>query len=244
MQTKGLNRDVIKYAAMFTMLLNHISTIFMEPGHFWSELFLDIGYFTAVTMCYFLVEGYQYTHSKGRYALRLALFALISEIPYCLAFTEKGVLEFCGFNMLFTLLICFGILFTLDKVQNKPLKILIVVGLTILSLFSDWALLAPVFTLLFVWARGSKEKTKAAFAFSALLFGVMSFAGGIGRFSIGLNLLYAIGCMAGIVLAGIVIVYFYNGKRAEKGRKFSKWFFYFFYPVHLLILGIIRIAIP
>lgn len=29
MQQKGLSRDAIKYIAMLTMLLNHISTVFM-----------------------------------------------------------------------------------------------------------------------------------------------------------------------------------------------------------------------
>ncbi len=84
---KIFNRDIIKYIAMVTMLLNHISVIFMEPGHVVSEIFLNIGYFTAITMCYFLVEGYKYTHSKKKYAIRLTIFALVSEIPYCLAFT-------------------------------------------------------------------------------------------------------------------------------------------------------------
>ena len=32
MNAKILNRDMIKYIAMFTMLLNHISTIFMDSG--------------------------------------------------------------------------------------------------------------------------------------------------------------------------------------------------------------------
>lgn len=243
MRTKILSQDAIKYLAMLTMLLNHISTIFMEPGHILSEFFLDVGYFTAITMCYFLVEGFHYTHSKKRYALRLALFALISEIPYCLALTENGILEFYGLNMLFTLLICFGILLALERISHQFLKALAVVGLMLLSLISDWALLAPIFTLLFAWAANSRNRLKAAFLISAVLFGLFNLAGGAGRFSAGTNLLYALGSMLGIILAAILILYFYNGKRAEKGKTFSKWFFYLFYPVHLLLLGLIRIAL-
>ena len=62
-----LNRDIIKYIAMFTMLLNHIATIFLSSGTWLCESFLAIGYFTAITMTYFLVEGYHYTHSKKIY---------------------------------------------------------------------------------------------------------------------------------------------------------------------------------
>ena len=113
---RGLSRDAIKYIAMFTMLLNHIAQIFMTPGLL-QEALIDIGYFTAPVMCWFLVEGYGYTRSKKRYALRLAAFAALSELPFCLAFTWDGVLSYYGMNMIFTLLICFLILLAEEKMR-------------------------------------------------------------------------------------------------------------------------------
>ena len=63
-----LNRDQIKYIAVFTMLLNHVANIFLQPGTFACEALKDIGYFTAPVMCWFLVEGYRYTRSVKKYA--------------------------------------------------------------------------------------------------------------------------------------------------------------------------------
>ena len=56
-----MNRDTIKMLAIVTMLVNHIANVFMPAGAPLTNLCLYIGYFTAVTMCYFLVEGYGYT---------------------------------------------------------------------------------------------------------------------------------------------------------------------------------------
>lgn len=52
-----LSRDATKYVAMAAMLLNHIASIFLTPGSWLFEGFLAIGYFTAITMVYFLVEA-------------------------------------------------------------------------------------------------------------------------------------------------------------------------------------------
>ena len=46
-----------------------------EPVSY-THLMVDIGYFTAITMCYFLVEGYHYTRSVKNYALRLLVFGI------------------------------------------------------------------------------------------------------------------------------------------------------------------------
>ncbi|MBM7686362.1 TraX family protein [Defluviitalea raffinosedens] len=236
------NRDVIKYIAMFTMLLNHISHVFMERGSFLSEFFLDIGYFTAITMCYFLVEGYQYTRSKKKYACRLAVFAMISEIPFCLAFTKDGIIGFYGMNMMFTLLLCFLILLSIERIDNKFLRRLAITGLILLSCISDWGLLAPFFTLMFARAKDSKRRVKRTYVISCILFALYYFSEGIVKFPLGKSIIYALGAMAGMALSGIVIIYLYNGKRMEKGKTFSKWFFYVFYPLHLLILGLLRLV--
>ena len=240
---KLLNKDIIKYFAMLTMLLNHIATIFLRSGTLVCESFLAIGYFTAIVMIYFLVEGYYYTHSRKKYLSRLFVFAIISEIPYCLAFTKGRVIEFYGLNMLFTLCLCFLLIWGLTKTKNRVLKTIFTIAIIFISLFCDWAILAPIFTLLFVWARNSTFKTRMTFLISTLLFGIFNFVGGIGRFPVTTNFAYALLSIVGMGVAGICIAYFYNGKRAKKATTFSKWFFYIFYPGHLLILGIIRISL-
>ena len=115
----SMNRDAIKMFAMFTMLLNHIANALLPAGQPLTNLFLFIGYFTAVTMCYFLVEGYGYTRSKRNYAARLLVFALLSQLPYQLAFPDYGMAEFVQLNMLFTLLLCFLVLLVQEKVHRQ-----------------------------------------------------------------------------------------------------------------------------
>ena len=104
------------------------------------------------------------------------------------------------------------------------------------SLFCDWALLAPVFTLLFSWAGASRPRKKFAFVIAALLYGGMAWLGS------GL-LADALGCGLPILVSGFFILYLYNGQRAGHGRTFYKWFFYAFYPAHLLMLGLLRLAV-
>lgn len=41
------------------------------------------------------------------------------------------------------------------------------------------------------------------------------------------------------VLLALVPLYFYNGEKG-RGGSFSKWFFYVFYPAHMVLLGILK----
>ena len=155
-----MSRDSIKMVAMLTMLINHIANVFLPAGQPLTNLCLCIGYFTAVTMCFFLVEGYGCTRSKRRYAGRLLGFSVLAQLPYQLAFPANGIAGFVQFNMLFTLLLCFLVLLVQEKIRDRVLRGVCIVLLICASLFCDWALLAPVFTLLFAWAGGTERGRK------------------------------------------------------------------------------------
>lgn len=230
---RPLNKDVIKYIAMFTMLLNHIAGVFFAAGTLLYEILTDIGYFTAITMCYFLVEGYQFTKSKKNYGLRLFGFACISQIPYMLVF-KNGESKL---NMIYTLFICFLILITREKVKNRFLCIIIEFGLVLATLKADWFIFAPVFVIMCDTWKSNKKKIWYAYYILTAAFGTLMFVSYLDLKSVPLALLCAVGSCAGIMISGIVIQFFYNGKRAEHGKTFSKWFFYLFYPIHLLILS-------
>ena len=111
------------------------------------------------------------------------------------------------------------------EIINPLSRNLALAGLILLSLFCDWAVLEPAFTILFVNAGRDHRKLKRAFLTGTLVFGAFNFLGGFGRFSMDINILCTILSMAGPATAGICILRFYNGKRAETHRNFSKWFF-------------------
>ena len=239
-KAKVLNRDFIKFIAMITMLLNHIANMFLAPGTLLYEVFEDVGYFTAPVMCFFLVEGYDYTRSKRRYGLRLFLFALISQIPFDLAF------HFDGLNMIYTLLCCFLILVVMDKIKNCLVRIIVCTLLVLATVVGDWPLLAPIYTILLYNGRGNRKKMAISYGIAYavfLLLNAQNYIYGVPSdwtlYAIGHTLLSG----AGILVAAVVLLVFYNGKRAEHGQNFSKWFFYIFYPVHLLVLYLIKVYI-
>lgn len=236
-----LNRDQIKYMAMFLMAVDHVTAIFMPEGSYLYEFLISIGYFTAITMCYLLVEGYEFTSSKRNYAKRLFFFALLSEIPFCLAMTNHGILSYVELNIMFTLFLCFIMIWLLDSLRNSVLKVCVVLLVCFLSIFCDWAVWAPMMTLLFIWSKKDKKKLMFSFSLITITYGVLNYLFLIHDYSLGYSIIVALISMSGMALASLCILFFYNHKRSDKHRIFSKYFFYLFYPVHLFILGILRI---
>lgn len=234
-----MNRDAIKYIAVFGMLLNHISLAFLQKGTVVGEVFLDLGYITAPVMCYFLVEGYYYTRSRRRYGMRLLGFALLSQLPFHMALTPEKSLP-GRLNMLFTLFVCFLILEVKTRVRQENLRLLSYCLLILANSFCDWPTMASIYTLLFAYAYGTRWKLERAFGIAALFFGLTMYTSNRSLFPAEQALLLTGGAMMGFLAAAWMLLYLYNGQQAKRGRSISKWFFYLFYPAHLAVIAGIR----
>lgn len=235
-----MNRDEIKYIAMFTMLLNHIAHVFLTRGTLAYELLEDIGYFTAPVMCFFLVEGYLHTRSKLKYGGRLFFFAILSQWPYLYAF------RFGNLNMFFTLFCCFLILVVLERVDSYLLQNLLCVLLILVTMISDWAVIAALLTLLLAKNWEDKQRMWVCYVGVTILFVVLNIPNYMNGQTNDLTIwtvCHALFSGLGILAAGAAVLELYNGHRAKRGQTFSKWFFYLFYPGHLFILYLIKISL-
>ena len=232
-----MNREQIKLTAIAAMTVNHTAIAFVPPQSILYTIMTDIGYLTAVTMCYLLVEGYYHTHSKTAYMRRLGVSAVLSQAPYMLA------LGLCQLNMLFTLLLCFIVLLVMNKVRHKVLKISAVAVLFCSSYFCDWAFKAVLFTVFFNLTYRTKQSLVIPFSAAFMVQFCLSLYAYQAAFPAGQALLLSFFSSVGIIVSGYLIIRQYNGKRSEKHKTFWKWFFYLYYPSHLLLLYLFKIII-
>ena len=205
----------LKCIAILSMALDHTGAV-LFPQEIWLRC---AGRLAFPIFCFLIVEGFVHTHDVYRYMARLGVFALISEIPYDLAF--RGVcLEFAYQNVFFTLLIGIAMMKLLSVTRLWPEKaaILILAMWLAVVLRTDYNFRGIL--LIFILYVFREQKFLAAAAGSLW------------------NLLYT-GTIQRYGVFSAVPMLLYNGK---PGRR-MKYFFYIFYPAHLLILyGISRIT--
>lgn len=241
---KILNREQIKYIAIVLMTFNHIAHVLLNSGSILYEIFEDLGYFTAITMCFFLVEGYEYTHSRKEYAKRLLIFTLISEIPFVLA------LGYFQLNVIFTLLICFLILCVMDSEHGKWKKRICILGLILLTAFCDGAFILAIAAILFKKSFKNPRRQAVAYCIMTMLFWLLNSSKYIPAYSTepllelsGYAILHGFYAALGFIFSGIAVLLLYNGKKSERHRNFNKWFFYIYYPAHLMVLWLISLLL-
>lgn len=247
-QKKGISGSTIKIIAIVAMLIDHIGATILERVlvnvglvsimgsndtdrimQFMSEYggllalyFIMrqlIGRIGFPIFCFLLVEGFAHTHDVRKYALRLGAFALISEIPFDLAFHGKAF--YWGYqNVFFTLFLGLVVMIIYRAIEeklkvNKYVKILLyvlalVAGAAVAELLkTDYSAIGVVCIMVLYIFRKKK--------WQQILAGCIAFLWEI------------------TAPLAFIPISFYNGKRGLQ----MKYFFYAFYPLHLLILYLI-----
>ena len=224
---KGLNRNQLKYIAIITMIIDHIAFLFIPLSSPIYSICRVIGKLTAPIMCYFLAEGYKYTSSKTKYATRLLVFAIISQFAFSLTFYHT-LFSLNLFNMIFTLFLCFLVLLSYEKIRNKLIKWIVISCLVAVSYFSDWGIFAPLWVLGFYVFENETLK-QVVYYYTITIFVIIFKCIIINNYSWN-NILIQLG-----LFLFIPVLYLYNGEKGNS-NKFNKWFFYIFYPLHLIIL--------
>lgn len=111
-QRKGISADALKVIAMVTMVIDHMgAALFTEV-----TVLRLIGRIAFPIYVWLLVLGFAHTRSRKKYILQMAACALISEIPFDLAFSEK--LTFRWQNIYFSLLWGLILLIALEKMLD------------------------------------------------------------------------------------------------------------------------------
>lgn len=238
---KCLSGNVLKWIGIITMFIDHFGAVLvqrlmlvtMNPD--WMKLYWPCRYIGRIAFpifCFTLVEGFAHTRSKGKYLGRMALFALISDVPFDLAFRGKW--------------------FTMNTMN-------------VMATFTLGLLLLWVIQLLIEPIKGKGINLKSAFR-ALLALGAVGAAmllsewlhmdyGAIGILSIVLFYLYrekrivamVLGCGALLLngsieawgMLAMIPIFLYNGAR---GRQ-SKYFFYIFYPAHLLLFALLAMYV-
>lgn len=239
----GLSGSTLKWIAIITMLIDHIGASILtkqllymgsNPEDFggvsagFIEQYNNLYYIMRATriigriafpiFCFLLVEGFLRTKDLKKYLSRMTLFALLSEIPFDLIFS--GELIYWGYqNVMITLLIGMLTMYGCKVIEEKiPDRV---------GQFVAWGACfaaGAVVAELLKTDYGAKGIIPIMVLYFLRHFKLYQMIGGA------LSFVWELPAPLAFLFIG-----FYNGKRGMR----MKYFFYLFYPVHLLLLYLI-----
>jgi hypothetical protein len=191
-----------------------------------------------------VAEGYYRTHNFRKYALRMLVFALLSEIPYNLM---KSNMIFDGYdqNVLWTFLIALMCMRFIDLAKARGVKVLygsaVVGGCLLGFLFGilgsvDYGGMGVLTVLVFYFFREANIFNRI---FQVILLFIMHFIY-FGTFSPTFEFGPIIIPLQGFALVSLIFIWLYKGRRGYHSKPFQ-YLCYAFYPVHMLILYFITL---
>lgn len=226
---KCLSNFDLKFIAIITMTIDHIGVVFGTPFY---NLLRAVGRLSFPIFAFLLTEGYVHTKSFSKYFLRLLVLAVISEIIYDYVFYERFIYLGAN-NIFFTLALGLFTLFLLDKSRclvkryfKDKIDLIIILPITYLLIVVIMGLIAEFLSFSYGMLGILIISFFYLFKNNFLLMVI----------SVSISTLILGEPMQYFSLFSLILIYFYNKKLGKK----CKMFFYLYYPLHILVLGLIK----
>ena len=217
---------ILKIIACITMLLDHIKYGLPETS---GILTLYFGRIAFPIFAFLAVEGYVHTSNFNKYLKRLLIFGIISQIPFMLF--KSLITNQISLNIMFTLLLGVSAIFFYEKIKNKFLGLFVAILMMIIGQVMQvdygWYGVGLVFIIYLI------KNNKITFTIFYILYTLLYYFVNYIKLEFNTINLYLPYIIFSII--PIILMLLYNGKL---GRK-TKYFYYWFYPIHLLIIYII-----
>lgn len=216
----------LKMFAVVVMAIDHIGAYILTD----MMVLRIIGRLALPVFAWFVAEGCRHTHNIGKYALRLAVSAIIAE--FCVDYARNGsfAMDWSSQSIMLTLLLGILSIWAIQKFGDLAGSAVALLCCSLSQVFlCDYKWYGVALVLLFYYCKNVPLQA-ICYAVLSVLWQWDMVIGWVndGRFHRFLDWPHQLwGLLAFVPLA------LYNGKRG--GR--SGWFFYIFYPVHLLLIG-------
>lgn len=227
--------------AMLLMLCDHLWAT-VVPGNDWLTC---VGRIAYPIFAFLIVEGYFHTGNLKKYVGRLLLCAILSEIPFNLVMGSRLFYPVHQ-NVLWTFLIGILLIYLNEKAKKKGklwLRILTGVGTVILGFilglvtFVDYNHAGVYMILVFYFFRGRKWWHFVGQLVLLWYINIEILSGYSYEINLFGNTFFLV--RQGFAVFALIPIWLYRGKQGYY-NKYLKMVYYAFYPVHLLILGLIH----
>ncbi len=235
----GITANMLRLLAILLMISDHVWATFLSLGNWMTYL----GRLAFPIFAFQLAEGFVHTKNVKKYALRLGIFALISELPFNLFYSSRWFNPYHQ-NVLFTLLLGLAAMVVLDRMKKEKTAKSIGIGVLLLALlcaasvvtFPDYGFTGFATIVLFYVCRDFPFAWIAQ-AVGMILIHIVFFEGQVIPFEL-LGHSFEFPTQGFAVLA-LIPIWCYAGKKG-RSNKFIQYGSYAFYPVHMIILYLIR----
>lgn len=230
-----LDANMLRGLACLLMLCDHMWATIV-PGNEWLTW---IGRLAFPIFAFQIAEGFFHTSDFRRYAGRLLIFGIVSEIPFDLVYGGTLLYPFHQ-NVMFTLLLGLLAIKALDTARQKHTAKAVLTGMLLAALcclaaavtFTDYGALGVATVILFYLCRDFRFAWAAQLAFM-ILFNFVLFTGEYIPVTVGSHTLEL--QTQGFAVFALIPIWLYNGKKGVTSKALQ-YGFYAFYPVHLLVL--------